>query len=162
MTSFRSTDGWRIKILAREVAGTLDAEIATGKNRTDILIASRIRSAGDPRSSFPVTSTITSTHNILNAARVPRSGLSPCDQAEICSPRTPGSTGPRGGLQTAPAVCGGTGGTSGSRGPGLQGTGGGGRASLWLAAAAWSGAGPGKDRTLRPCYSALIGFPRTG
>ena len=29
------------KILAREVGGTLDAEIAEGKNRTEILIASR-------------------------------------------------------------------------------------------------------------------------
>jgi hypothetical protein len=42
-----STDGWRIesygsgKVLAREVGGTLDAEIAKGKNRTEILIASR-------------------------------------------------------------------------------------------------------------------------
>jgi hypothetical protein len=46
-TVYDSTDGWRIesygndKILAREVGGTLDAEIARGKNRTDILIASR-------------------------------------------------------------------------------------------------------------------------
>ena len=46
-TVYDSTDGWRIesygcdKILAREVGGTLDAEIAEGKNRTDILIASR-------------------------------------------------------------------------------------------------------------------------
>jgi hypothetical protein len=41
------TVGWRIEsygndtILAREVGGTLDAEIAKGKSRTDILIASR-------------------------------------------------------------------------------------------------------------------------
>ena len=46
-TVYDSTDGWRIenygsdKILAREVGGTLDAEIARGKSRTDILIASR-------------------------------------------------------------------------------------------------------------------------
>ena len=46
-TVYDSTDGWRIesygndKILAREVGGTLDAEIAEGKNRTEILIASR-------------------------------------------------------------------------------------------------------------------------
>jgi hypothetical protein len=46
-TVYDSTDGWRIesygndKILAREVGGTLDAEIAQGKSRTDILIASR-------------------------------------------------------------------------------------------------------------------------
>ena len=46
-TVYDSTDGWRIerygtdKVLAREVGGTLDAEIAKGKNRTDILIASR-------------------------------------------------------------------------------------------------------------------------
>jgi hypothetical protein len=46
-TVYDSTDGWRIesygtdKILAREVGGTLDAEIAHGKSRTDILIASR-------------------------------------------------------------------------------------------------------------------------
>ena len=46
-TVYDSTDGWRIenygsdKILAREVSGTLDAEIAKGKNRTEILIASR-------------------------------------------------------------------------------------------------------------------------
>ena len=39
-TVYDSTDGWRIesygsdKILAREVGGTLDAEIAKGKNRT--------------------------------------------------------------------------------------------------------------------------------
>ena len=44
---YDSTDGWRIegygsgKVLAREVGGTLDAEIAEGKNRTEILIASR-------------------------------------------------------------------------------------------------------------------------
>jgi len=46
-TVYDSRDGWRIdsygsdKILAREVGGTLDAEIAQGKSRTDILIASR-------------------------------------------------------------------------------------------------------------------------
>ena len=46
-TVYDSTDGWRIEnygsdtILAREVGGTLDAEIARGKSRTDILIASR-------------------------------------------------------------------------------------------------------------------------
>ena len=46
-TVYDSTDGWRIesygndKILAREVGGTLDAEIAQGKSRTDILVASR-------------------------------------------------------------------------------------------------------------------------
>jgi hypothetical protein len=46
-TVYDSTDGWRIesygndKVLAREVGGTLDAEIAKGKNRTDILVASR-------------------------------------------------------------------------------------------------------------------------
>src|SRR5262249_25543908 len=46
-TVYDSTDGWRIenygsdKILAREVSGTLDAEIAKGKSRTDILITSR-------------------------------------------------------------------------------------------------------------------------
>src|SRR5215475_3813131 len=45
-TVYDSTDGWRIetygsdKILAREVDGTLDAEIAEGKGRTDILITS--------------------------------------------------------------------------------------------------------------------------
>jgi hypothetical protein len=43
-TVYDSTDGWRIdgsdKILAREVGGTLDAEIAKGKSRTDILITS--------------------------------------------------------------------------------------------------------------------------
>jgi hypothetical protein len=44
---YDSTDGWRIesygsdKILAREIGGTLDAEIAKGKSRTDILITSR-------------------------------------------------------------------------------------------------------------------------
>ena len=46
-TVYDSTDGWRIEsygtdtVLAREVGGTLDAEIAQGKSRTDILIASR-------------------------------------------------------------------------------------------------------------------------
>ena len=46
-TVYDSTDGWRIesyssdKVLSREVGGTLDAEIAQGKSRTDILIASR-------------------------------------------------------------------------------------------------------------------------
>jgi hypothetical protein len=46
-TVYDSTDGGRIesygndKILAREVGGTLDAEIAQGKSRTDILVASR-------------------------------------------------------------------------------------------------------------------------
>jgi hypothetical protein len=46
-TVYDITDGWRIesygtdKVLAREVGGTLDAEIAQGKSRTDILIASR-------------------------------------------------------------------------------------------------------------------------
>jgi hypothetical protein len=46
-TVYDSRHGWRIesygsdKVLAREVGGTLDAEIAKGKNRTDILIASR-------------------------------------------------------------------------------------------------------------------------
>jgi hypothetical protein len=44
---YDSRHGWRIesygsdKVLAREVGGTLDAEIAKGKNRTDVLIASR-------------------------------------------------------------------------------------------------------------------------
>jgi hypothetical protein len=46
-TVYDSRHGCRIesygsdKVLAREVGGTLDAEIANGKNRTDILIASR-------------------------------------------------------------------------------------------------------------------------
>jgi len=46
-TVYDSTDGWRIesyggdKILAREVGGTLDAEIAKGRDRAAILIASR-------------------------------------------------------------------------------------------------------------------------
>jgi hypothetical protein len=46
-TVYHSTDGWRVesygtdKVLAREVGGTLDAEIANGESRTDILIASR-------------------------------------------------------------------------------------------------------------------------
>ena len=46
-TVYDSRHGWRIesygsdKVLAREVGGTLDAEIARGKSRTDILIASR-------------------------------------------------------------------------------------------------------------------------
>ena len=46
-TVYDSTDGSRIesdgsdKVLAREVGGTLDAEIAKGKSRTEILIASR-------------------------------------------------------------------------------------------------------------------------
>ena len=46
-TVYDSTDGWRIerygsdKVLSREVGGTLEAEIAKGKNRADILIASR-------------------------------------------------------------------------------------------------------------------------
>ena len=46
-TVYDSRHGWRIesygsdKVLAREVGGTLDAEIAKGKNRTEILIASR-------------------------------------------------------------------------------------------------------------------------
>jgi hypothetical protein len=46
-TVYDSTDGWRIesygsdKVLSREVGGTLDAEIAQGKSRTDILLASR-------------------------------------------------------------------------------------------------------------------------
>ena len=46
-TVYDSRHGWRIesygrdKVLAREVGGTLDAEIAEGKSRTDILIASR-------------------------------------------------------------------------------------------------------------------------
>ena len=51
-TVYDSTDGWRIesygsdKVLSREVGGTLDAEIAQGKSRTDILIASRDAIAG--------------------------------------------------------------------------------------------------------------------
>ena len=46
-TVYDSRHGWRIesygsdKVLAREVGGTLDAEIARGKSRTDILVASR-------------------------------------------------------------------------------------------------------------------------
>jgi hypothetical protein len=46
-TVYDSTDGWRIenygrdKILSRECGSTLDAEIANGESRTDILIASR-------------------------------------------------------------------------------------------------------------------------
>src|SRR5215472_1467794 len=46
-TVYDSSDGWRIetygsdKMLAREVGGTLDDEIAEGKGRTDILITSR-------------------------------------------------------------------------------------------------------------------------
>ena len=44
---YDSTDGWRIErygsdvVLAREVRGTLDADIADGKSQADILIASR-------------------------------------------------------------------------------------------------------------------------
>jgi hypothetical protein len=55
-TAYDSRDGWRIesyasgKVLAREVGGTLDAEIAKGKNRTEILIASREAIAGLVRS----------------------------------------------------------------------------------------------------------------
>ena len=46
-TVYDSTDGWRIerygsdKVLAREVGGTLDAEIAQGGDKAAILIASR-------------------------------------------------------------------------------------------------------------------------
>ena len=46
-TVYDSTDGWRIesygndKILAREVGGTLDAEIAKGRDKAAILTASR-------------------------------------------------------------------------------------------------------------------------
>ena len=46
-TLYDSTDGWRIesygtdKVLARDVGGTLDAEIAQGRDSAAILIASR-------------------------------------------------------------------------------------------------------------------------
>src|SRR6516165_3128700 len=46
-TVYDSADGWRIerygsdKVLAREVGGTLDAEIAQGGDKAAILIASR-------------------------------------------------------------------------------------------------------------------------
>ena len=46
-TVYDSRDGWRIesyggdKVLAREVGGTLDAEIAKGRDRAAILTASR-------------------------------------------------------------------------------------------------------------------------
>ena len=46
-TVYDSTDGWRIEsygtdtVLAREVGGTLDAEIAQGRDRAAILVASR-------------------------------------------------------------------------------------------------------------------------
>jgi hypothetical protein len=62
-TVYDSTDGWRIErngghvVLAREAGGTLDADVAEGKNRTEILIASREAIARLVRSGLRTTTT---------------------------------------------------------------------------------------------------------
>ena len=80
-TVYDSTDGWRIEnygndtILAREVGGTLDAEIAKGKNRTEILIASHEAIAGLVRSDVRTTTQrefedwLAAAHHLLGACR---------------------------------------------------------------------------------------------
>ena len=80
-TVYDSTDGWRIesygsdKVLAREVGGTLDAEIALGKSRTDILMASRDAIARLVRSGVRTTTRrefegrIGAAHHLLGACR---------------------------------------------------------------------------------------------
>jgi hypothetical protein len=80
-TVYDSTDGWRIesygsdKVLAREIGGTLDAEIAEGKNRTEILIASREAIARLVRSGVRTTTQrefedrLAAAHHLLGACR---------------------------------------------------------------------------------------------
>ena len=80
-TVYDSTDGWRIEsygndtILAREVGGTLDADIAEGKSQAEILIASREAIAGLVRSGVRTTTRrkfedrIGAAHHLLGACR---------------------------------------------------------------------------------------------
>jgi hypothetical protein len=80
-TLYDSTDGWRIesygnnRILAREVGGTLDAEIAKGKSRTDILIASRdaivrlVRSGRRTTTQREFEDRLAAAHHLLGACR---------------------------------------------------------------------------------------------
>ena len=80
-TVYDSTDGWRIesyggdKILAREVGGTLDADIAEGKSQAEILIASREAIARLVRSGVRTTTRrefedwIAAAHRLLRACR---------------------------------------------------------------------------------------------
>ena len=78
---YDSTDGWRIErygsdvVLAREVRGTLDADIADGKSQADILIASREAIARLVRSGVRTTTRrefedwIAAAHRLLRACR---------------------------------------------------------------------------------------------
>ena len=80
-TVYDSTDGWRIeshgsdKILAREIGGTLDAEIAEVKSRTEILIALREAIARLVRSGVRTTTRrefedrVAAAHHLLGACR---------------------------------------------------------------------------------------------
>ena len=78
---YDSTDGWRIErygsdvVLAREVRGTLDADIADGKSQADILIASREAIARLVRSGVRTTTRrefedrLAAAHDLLCAGR---------------------------------------------------------------------------------------------
>ena len=78
---YDSTDGWRIErygsdvVLAREVRGTLDADIADGKSQADILIASREAIARLVRSGVRTTTRrefedrLAAVHHLLGACR---------------------------------------------------------------------------------------------
>jgi len=78
---YDSTDGWRIErygsdvVLAREVRGTLDADIADGKSQADILIASREAIARLVRSGVRTTTRrefedrLAAAHHLLGACR---------------------------------------------------------------------------------------------
>ena len=78
-TVYDSTDGWRIesygndKILAREVGGTLDADIAEGKSQAEILIAEAIarlvRSGVRTTTRREFEDRLAAAHHLLGACR---------------------------------------------------------------------------------------------
>jgi hypothetical protein len=78
-TIYDSTDGWRIEsygndtILAREVGGTLDADIAEGKSQAEILIAEAIarlvRSGVRTTTRREFEDRLAAAHRLLGACR---------------------------------------------------------------------------------------------
>ena len=78
-TVYDSTDGWRIEsygndtILAREVGGTLDADIAEGKSQAEILIAEAIarlvRSGVRTTTRREFEDRLAAAHRLLGACR---------------------------------------------------------------------------------------------
>ena len=78
-TVYDSTDGWRIEsygndtILAREVGGTLDADIAEGKSQAEILIAEAIarlvRSGVRTTTQREFEDRLAAAHRLLGACR---------------------------------------------------------------------------------------------